>query len=145
MLWKSLRDGLTHIVGDSKCILSTESILYSQSTRALWLVNVLSLCGLKDKKFPETTELFPLSGSDVSPGCSLQLPPLSLLCFPSLLFQLLVPPLWELQQLHPSFSGTALPPHVHGFGRECGGLGHPYFGDAEARSDATPPQHHVHG
>lgn len=89
--------------------------------------------------------LFPFPGSKVSLGYSLQPPPLSLLCFPPFFFQLLVPPLWDLQQVPPSIFGAALPPDLFRFISGCRGLGHPHFGDAEPRPDAAPPQHHVHG
>lgn len=82
--------------------------------------------------------------SKVSLGYGLQPPSLRFLGFLPFLFQLLVPPLWDLQQMPASIFGAALPVDLFGFvsGRGC--LGHPYFGDAEARADAAPPQHHVH-
>lgn len=83
--------------------------------------------------------------SSVSPGYSLQPLPLSLLGFPPLLLQLLVPPLGDLQKVPPSVldAGFLLGPFrlVGGRGR----LRNPDLGDAEAGPDAPPPHHHVHG
>lgn len=79
----------------------------------------------------------------MSLGHRLQPPPLRLLGSLSFLFQLLVPPLWYLQQVPPSIFGAALPPDLFWFISRRGGLGDPHFGDAEPRPDAAPPQHHV--
>lgn len=94
------------------------------------------------RKTSEAMTSFPFS--KVSLGYGLQPPPLHFLGFPPFFFQLLVPPLWDLQQMPASIFGTALPADLFGFVSGRGGLGHPYFGDDEARADAAPPQHHVH-
>lgn len=93
----------------------------------------------------EAMILFLFPSSEVSLGYGLQPPPLGLLGFPPFFLQLLVPPLWDLQQVPSSIFGIAFPPDFVWFVSGRGRLGHPHFGDAEPRPDAAPPQHHVHG